>query len=195
MKFGHRTPKDAKQEALMIIVSKWKLECNGFVKGIRCYRVIAEDEIPCSCPDCVGKLIKKGWRTRFLTRTKKGATEDDYFPHEKICLLIQRRKCRSCGTIHHELPNCVVPYKRLSLEIIEDIIKHPEKPTLIEAETVARLLAWWILMAAYILRVAPSIKEKHKVEITPEKNLAEIVRALAHSHLWPGTRKQLTGVG
>jgi len=179
----------------MIIVAKWKLERNGFVKGIRCFRVIAEDEIPCPCPDCVGRLIKKGWRTRFLIRTKKGATENDYFPHEKICLLIQRRKCKNCGTVHHELPDCIVPYKRQSLEIVEGIIRHPELPTLIDEEIVARLLAWWGLMIAYILGVAPSIKEKHQVTITPEKNLVEIVRALAHSHLWPGTRKQLTGGG
>ena len=97
----------------MIIVSKWKLEYNGFVKGIRCFRVIAEDEIPCPCPDCVGKLIKKGCVLVFLAAQKKGATKD--------------------------------------------IIKYPEKPTLIEVETVAHLLAWRVLMAAYILRVAPSI--------------------------------------
>ena len=179
----------------MIILSKWKLESNSDVNGIPCFRVTTDEEIPCPCHDCLGKLIKKGIRTRFITRTKKGATEDDYFPYEKICLLIQRRKCKSCGTIHHELPDFIVPYKRLSLEIVEGSIKQPEKPTLIDEDTVKRLLAWWAMMAAYILRVAPSIKEKYEATITPGKNLAEIVRALAHSHLWPGTRIQLTSAG
>ena len=97
--------------------------------------------------------------------------------------------------MHHELPDCIVPYKRQSLEIVEGIIKQPEKPILIDEETAKRLLAWWALMAAYVLRVAPSIKEKRQVTVAPGGNLAEIVRALAHSHLWPGTRIQLTGDG
>ena len=193
MKFNGPIPE--RQEKTMVILSNWTLKCNGQKRGIPCYRVETDEEIPCPCPDCYGKLIKKGWRTRFLTRTKHDATEDDYEPYEKICLFIRRLQCKECGTIHHELPDCIVPYKRLSIGIIEEIIKQPKKPTLVEYETVINLLKWWTNMMAYITRVAPSIKEKHGVSITHENNLREIVRALAHSHFWPGTRSKFTEPG
>ena len=157
------------------------------------FRVTTNEK--CICPICVGGLVKKGLRTRFLTRIKPGATEDDYYPYEKICLLIQRHKCKNCGKIHHQLPDCIVPYKRFSLEIIEGIIREPDAPTLIDEETVRRILHWWVLMIAYILGIAPSLMEKHQVAIAPNQKLAQIVRALANSHLWPGTRSGLNAPG
>ena len=170
-------------------IANWKLECNGFKNGIHVFRVRA-DEI-CFCPICTGELIKKGWRKRFLIRTKPGATEDDFYPYEKICLLIQRHKCKNCGKIHHQLPDCIVPYKRYSLEIIEDIIKHPDTPSLIDEETVKRILNWWVLMVAYIKGAALSVAKKYQTEISPDKKLAEIVRILVNCNLWPGTRSCL----
>jgi hypothetical protein len=90
-----------------------------------------------------------------------------YCPYEKIYLLIQRLMCKSCMKIHHQLPDCIVPYKRFSLGIIEGIISQPDEATLIDEETVKRILTWWALMVAYILGVAPSLTEKHQVAITP----------------------------
>ena len=174
-------------------ISDWKLERKENIGEVSVFRVTTNEV--CICPICVGKLIKKGLRTRFLTRIKAGATEDDYYPYEKICLLIQRHKCKSCGKIHHQLPDCIVPYKRLSSDIIEGIIKEPEEPTLIDEVTVKRILEWWLLMVAYILGVAPSLKQKHQVSIKPEQKLVQIVRALANSHLWPGTRSDLNAPG
>ena len=167
-------------------IANWELESNGFMDGLCVFRVRAGEM--CFCPICVGELLKKGWRTRFLVQTKASATEDDCFPYEKICLLIQRQKCKDCGKIHHQLPDCVVPYKRFSLGIIEGVIRQPGAPTLIDEDTVKRILAWWALMAAYIIGAAPSIMEKHHIAIAPGQKLAAIVRALANSHLWPGTR-------
>lgn len=192
----------------MTSISNWELERNGSQRdgnmrngskqdestsGLSVFRVKTTEE--CICPICAGELIKKGIRTRFLTRTKPGATEDDYHPYEKICLLIQRHKCNSCGRIHHQLPDCIVPYKRFSAEIIESIIKQPEQATLIDEETVKRILAWWALMVAYILGVAPSLTQKHHVTIAPEHKLVQIVRALVNSHMWPGTRIGLNAAG
>ena len=174
-------------------ISNWELERNGFLNGVCVFRVRA-GEI-CYCPICFGKLIKKGWRARFLIRIKPGATEEYCEPYEKICLLIQRQKCKKCNKIHHQLPDCIVPYKRLSLEIIENIIMQPEKQTLIDEGTIKRILTWWAIMTAYILGVAPSLMEKHKVIITPDKKLAAIVRALVNSHLWPGTRSCFNASG
>lgn len=185
-----KTPRDTKN---MNIVSNWHLECNGFIKGLRAFRVWAEEE--CFCPICVGKLIKKGLRTRFLIRIKPGATEDDISPYEKICLLVQRQKCKGCGKIHHQLPDCIVPYKRFDLEIIEGVIRNTEKHTLIDLDTIKRILAWWALMVAYILGVATSLEAKYQAFISPEQKLVKIVRALANSHLWPGTRSFFSSSG
>lgn len=182
----------------MTSISNWALERNGKIRDInarevKIYRVKTIEES--ICPICAGTLIKKGLRTRYLTRTKPGATEDDYNPYERICLLIQRHKCKKCGKIHHQLPDCIVPYKRLNAQIIEDIIKQPEQPTLIDEGTVKRILAWWVLMAAYLLGVAPSLAQKHQVRVTPGQKLVQIVRALVNSHRWPGTRSGLNAPG
>ncbi len=177
----------------MISLSDWHLESNGFINGLQAFKVRTGESF--YCPICGGELIRKGFRTRFLIRTEPGATEDDCEPYEKICLIIARYRCKTCGKIHHGLPDCIVPYKRFNLEIIEGVIKEPSKPTLIDEATVKKILSWWALMVVYILGVAPSIKLKHQVIISPSEKLVKIVRALANSHLWPRTRSYFKASG
>jgi len=52
-------------------------------------------------------------------------------------------------------------------------------------------------MLIYIAGALASIKEKHCIDLAdlvPAKNLAKIVRALANSGLWPGTRSVFSSV-
>jgi len=168
-------------------IASWTLESNREINGLLTHRVRAGEE--CFCPICVGQMIKRGWRTRFLVWVKPGSKEDDCEPYEKVCLLIQRQYCKNCNKIHHQLPDCIVPYKRHSLEIIEGIItnEESEKHNLLNEDTIKRILAWWTLLAAYIMAVASSLQLKFKVTISPKQKLAKIVRALANNHLWPRT--------
>jgi hypothetical protein len=47
-------------------------------------------------------------------------------------------------------------------------------------------------MQLYIKSILKSIKEKYEIDMTMTKKLVKIVRALANTHLWPGTRSVLT---
>ena len=116
------------------------------------YRVVTSEKI--GCPVCVSELTKKGLRKRGLIWIKEGATEDDIDPYETVTIMLQRYKCKQCDKIHHELPDCIVPYKRHSLSIIEQTISSPEKQLLLDEQVVHRITAWWELMVQYIIRVA-----------------------------------------
>ena len=177
-------------ETAMISISKYELE---YDKKFMSYRVVTSEKI--GCPVCVSELTKKGLRKRGLIWIKEGATEDDIDPYETVTIMLQRYKCKQCGKIHHELPDCIVPYKRHSLAIIEQTISSPEKQLLLDEQVVHRITAWWELMVQYIIRVAGAIKSKYSIVITPDQDLAVIVRALANSHLFPGTRYAMRAPG
>ena len=103
---------------------------------------------------------------------------------EKRVLMIRRLVCSGCARIHHELPGCVVPYKRHCAETIEAIITgHPEEPPCDE-RTIRRIAAWWSVMLPYFLNVLKSLAEKYKITFSAPPALREIVRAVVGVHGW-----------
>ena len=61
------------------------------------------------CPHCEGSLTVIGSRPR--TRRPPDGTRQ--------ILIIRRLYCEACERIHHELPDCLVPYKRYDAESLE----------------------------------------------------------------------------
>lgn len=41
-------------------------------------------------------------------------------------LVVRRLRCTQCRKIHHELPDCVVPYKRYESACVEQVVSGPE---------------------------------------------------------------------
>ena len=72
-----------------------------------------------TCPLCEGELKPIG------SRRRKVKMPDS---QEKHCLVIRRLRCQNanCWTIHHELPDILVPFKRYGRETIEKIINTDE---------------------------------------------------------------------
>lgn len=66
--------------------------------------------VPCPC--CNGQLVYRDSRTRI--RKKEGGG--------KCRMLIRRLKCKNCGRLHNELPDCLVPYKHYESEPISGVI-------------------------------------------------------------------------
>ena len=66
-----------------------------------------------TCPKCGGELTHYDSVKR-IVRTKGRVSE-----HIKI----RRLKCRSCGIIHRELPESVVPYKQYEADMIEGVLE------------------------------------------------------------------------
>ena len=97
--------------------------------------------------------------------------------------MIRRLLCCGCGRIHHELPDCVVPYKRHRAEAIEEMIADPEDAPF-ETSTIRRITAWWRGVLPYFLNVLKSLAEKYRTSFQTPPAFREIIRAAANSNSW-----------
>ncbi|MDI6879905.1 MAG: DUF6431 domain-containing protein [Desulfitobacteriaceae bacterium] len=68
-------------------------------------------------------------------------------------LIIRRLRCTHCHRIHHELPDCLVPYKRYDCASIEQTVTETAKATDIAADeaTLYRLNIWFYRQLPYLL--------------------------------------------
>jgi len=129
-----------------------------------------------ACPACNGVLNKNGRPKRILIKSDG----------TKQKLKVQRYKCKDCNASHRELPDMVVPYKHLEREVIEQIINGEPTENGQEERTIRRILAWWNALTVYIAWHTAALKERLGVCISPvTKNLAQIVRTLVNTNLWP----------
>ncbi|WP_222126756.1 DUF6431 domain-containing protein, partial [Paenibacillus sp. 32O-W] len=72
---------------------------------VRCAEVVPS---PC----CNTRLSVIGSRSRKLVHATG----------EKSEFVIRRMRCTGCRKIHHELPDCIVPYKRYESACVEKVI-------------------------------------------------------------------------
>ena len=159
----------------MVSISKYTLEYNN---DDNIYYV-ESGEISV-CPICASELTKKGRRQR------KSLTQEGLWR----IFSIRRLKCCKCKKTHHELPDCIVPYKRYGTHAIENIVMGFTE-VFCEESTIRRIKIWWTLMQTYVIKIAASLSAKYEYSITEVKKVAEIVRLLANSNSWPGTRSAL----
>ena len=136
---------------------------------------------------------------------------------EKLLLSLRRLQCtnEACGRIHHELPDCLVPYKRHASASIESACTPGAEAadTGISAEnsTLSRWKRWAETFAQYwgsCLRAISSRMDMNpgtKLEASSASPLqrlfqhlghqpgwlAEIVRTLVNAGLWVQTRSAL----
>jgi hypothetical protein len=93
----------------------------------------------------------RGRRQRTLINAEEG----------KIILMIRRLFCPECNCIHHELPDCIVPYKRHSVNTIAGII-NGDTAVPCEDKTIVRTLAWWALVQTIFMCVLTNrTQEQH----------------------------------
>lgn len=166
----------------MISVKEYRTE---YSEDKQASYVWADEPLSCSFCDS-SDLVRKGWRSRKLI-TLIGS---------RLLLLVQRVRCKSCGKIHHVLPDTVVPYKRFDAETVEAIIDgYPEKALCeLDEQEIYRIKTWWVKMERYLLKKSSTIMNKLQIQICPKSKLVTIVRILANTHLWPGTRSVLLAV-
>jgi hypothetical protein len=136
---------------------------------------------------------------------------------EKLLLSLRRLQCtnEACGRIHHELPDCLVPYKRHASASIESACTPSAEAadTGISAEnsTLSRWKRWAETFAQYWDSCLRAISSRMDMNpgTKPEASsasplqrlfqhlghqpgwLAEIVRTLVNAGLWVQTRSAL----
>ncbi len=140
--------------------------------------VYIESEGARHCPVCDGLLKYLARRLRKLVDAAG----------ETVSLLICRLRCCDCRRIHHELPDCIVPYKRHCAETVETIVTGRVIETTIEESTINRIRKWWTLLSLYFASVLASLTEKYGVLFSKDCAPREIVRAVVNANLWAYTR-------
>ncbi|MGI6450950.1 MAG: DUF6431 domain-containing protein [Desulfitobacteriia bacterium] len=154
--------------------------------------------IPCPC--CGNDLKVIGSRKRKSKETGE----------ETKILIIRRLRCKNCNRIHHELPDCLVPYKRYASLSIEQVLSEAQSPPDLAADevTLYRLKKWFRGILPHLLGGLRSIairlsqdpvKEPSVLSQTVHQRighyvgnepgwLARIVRPIVNANLWVHTR-------
>ena len=125
------------------------------------------------CPICRVPLLERGWRQRVMIDSNG----------DKTALYIRRLCCHKCNRLHHELPDCLVPYKRHCAQTIEAVINggaHTE----FCARLKHRVRRWWKAVKKYFIGVIESLRHKHKIICGSPPAFAEIIRAVMNSNNW-----------
>ena len=151
--------------------------------SIRFYRLVAQGAFlyvksrePSICPVCNETLTKRSWRAR--TVIGSGGNKAVYY--------IRRLYCSRCRRLHHELPDCMVPYKRHCAETIEKAVKAPDnKPDVpIDERTHKRMRSWWEIVFPYFLSIIKSINQKLNKPYDKAPAFREIVRGVVNTGHW-----------
>jgi len=154
--------------------------------------------IPCPC--CGSDLKIIGSRKRKSKETGE----------ETKILIIRRLRCENCSRIHHELPDCLVPYKRYASLNIEQVLSAAQSPLDLAADdvTLYRLKRWFHGILPHLLGALRSIVFRLGKDVVKEPSvlsqsvhqiighyvgsepgwLARIVRPIVNANLWVHTR-------
>lgn len=152
--------------------------------------------IPCPC--CQGALSVMGRRKR-IRKQADGMT----------CWLILRRlRCQQCHTIHHELPDCLVPYKRYDAESLErGVTEGATAAVAAEEATWRRWRHWFAVWSVYAAHCLAALTHRIGWRVQAASQpfppilrrlgplvgdapgwLSRAVRPLVNAHLWIVTR-------
>ena len=138
------------------------------------------EEIP--CPICGGKLGVHGTCMRTLQRKDKT---------EKYRLRVM--ECKKCGKTHRELPERIVPYKRMDAEVLGTIaaetgIGDVEAP---DVSTWARIRGWVMWFLSYGQHILEGMRVSMGDTLTTiplgaslSRQLVYYVRLVANSGNW-----------
>lgn len=150
--------------------------------------VIIGKESGC-CPICGGMLRVHG------TCVRKVRHADRVYQ----CRL-RVMECRVCGKTHRELPEGIVPYKRLSLDSLCEIAEAPEDRYCCETSTWLRVKAWvkWFLWYAENILQGLHVSGPAFAAIRPggtlRRQLTHFVRLVVNSGNWLQHRSAVTVV-
>lgn len=125
-------------------------------------------------------------------------------------LVIRRMRCCKCRRIHHELPDCIVPFKRYESECLEHVVSQSEASSTVAADdaTLRRWKDWFQEQSTYLLGALRSIAIRFHQDPVEKSSvpsqtahpdfghvvgdapgwLARIVRPVVNTNLWVHTR-------
>ena len=189
---ANRLTRDIPQRSWLLYQTMSSLKTPKRVFFVRC----AELSL---CPCCGERLNVIGSRKR-MCKNSSGQT---------TVLIIRRLRCSNCGRVHHELPDCLVPYKRYESLCIEQVVTNSELSDVgADEATLYRLRKWFHRQLPYLLGCLRAIAIRlGQIPVeepsVPSRSahqrigryvgnapgwLARLVRPIANSNLWLHTR-------
>jgi len=153
----------------MIILSRSQYRLNE-IGGI----FIVIPALTLQCPICGANQVVLGRRIR--SAILPDANNQRY--------KIRRLRCSGCRKIHHELPDCLVPYKRHCTEIIENVIKDKLEDVPCEPNVIQKIKSWWSAMSGYYTNILISVAARIGVEPPKEPTFKEVIQSVVNSHSW-----------
>ena len=161
-------------------ISTWLLyQTLSSLKMVSWVFFVRSAEVSC-CPVCFEALEIIGSRER-TWRKRDG---------EKNILIIRRLRCTRCKTIHHELPDFLVPYKRYDAQSIElGITQGSQSDVAADESTLNRWRTWFHWIASYWLgclhALLHSFAQPVERSSKPSQSaLHDIGRLLGHEFGW-----------
>jgi len=168
----------------------------NWLRRLPAFFVRCAESVPSPC--CGNMLTVIGSRKRKL-RNPDGETNE---------LIIRRLRCVNCRIIHHELPDCVVPYKRYESKCIEEVVTGQGPAVAADESTLYRWRCWYLAMASYFAGCLESIRLRfHLDPVEPSSIpsqtahqrigrvvgttngwLARVVRPITNLNFWVHTR-------
>jgi hypothetical protein len=128
------------------------------------------------CPTCCELLKVRAERERVWWQGEDNA--------DRYVLIIRRLYCEKCEQIHHELPDCVIPYKRYGADVIEDIATTSNPTASCPPDTIRRIRAWWEAVKPYFLGILLTLTARFGVSFGSPPAFRETMRAVANSNHW-----------
>lgn len=115
----------------MVIIEKYSTDiaADGFI--------IIQSKETCGCPICGGELRVRDSKKR---RVINQAGDIDMYR-------LRRLKCKNCGKLHTEIPDCIVPYKHYAAEVVEAELLETRKDCPADNNTTSR---WKAIFAAVL---------------------------------------------
>jgi len=102
--------------------------------------------------------------------------------------------CEKCKVFHHELPDCIIPYKRYCADVIENIVNE-QTSDICSDNAARRIRGWWDAIKPYFLFILRTLEAKfgkQGVSFGNAPAFREIVRAVANSNNWTFAHKVCT---
>lgn len=136
------------------------------------------------CPICGGRFCVIGVRRRQMIESC-GTLE---------ILIIRRLRCtvEICRKIHHELPDCLYPYKQHCAETIENIIDGKLDAVPCSTDEARKIGYWWRTIYPYFLQVLLTLNTKYGTCFDHSTSPRDVVRAVVNSHSWVHTHSLVT---
>ena len=111
----------------------------------------------------------------------------------KQTYVIRRLRCKGCKSIHHELPDVIVPYKRHCAETIEQAISEETSDAVntvsaISRHTVRRIKKWWNSMSVYFDGIVAAVTFRYGCPREAISRPREVMCAVVNTHNWVHTR-------